>query len=90
MSDVADNAAQHRFETVEDGHLAFAEYRIDGDVVTFMHTIVPPEIGGRGVASRLIRAALENVRASGRKVVAQCSFVATYIERHPDVQDLLA
>lgn len=90
MADVRDNTNHHRFELVEDGHLAFAEYRLDGDVMTFTHTIVPPEIGGRGVASTLIGAALAQVRQRGLKVVPQCSFVAAYIQRHPEVSDLLA
>ncbi|MGJ3648495.1 GNAT family N-acetyltransferase [Sphingomonas sp. GlSt437] len=89
MAEVHDNTTLHRFELVEDGHLAFAEYRIEGGVITFTHTIVPPEIGGRGVASRLIGAALASARARGLKVVPQCSFVAAYIERHPDERDLL-
>lgn len=90
MADVRDNTNHHRFELVEDGHLAFAEYHLDGDVMTFTHTIVPPEIGGRGVASRLIGAALAQVRQRGLKVVPQCSFVAAYIQRHPEDGDLLA
>ncbi len=89
MAEVHDNTTLHRFEFVEEGHLAFAEYRIEGGVITFTHTIVPPEIGGRGVASRLIGAALASARARGFKVVPQCSFVAAYIERHPDERDLL-
>jgi predicted GNAT family acetyltransferase len=90
VADVRDNIDRHRFELVEDGHLAFAEYRIDGAVITFTHTIVPPEIGGRGVAGRLISAALAQVRQRGLKVVPQCSFVAAYIQRHPELGDLLA
>ncbi len=90
LADVRDNQEQHRFELVEDGHLAFAEYRIDGGVITFTHTIVPPEIGGRGVASRLIGAALASARDRGFEVVPACSFVAAYLDRHPDLADLRA
>lgn len=90
VADVRDNADHHRFELVEDGHLAFAEYHIDGGIITFTHTIVPPEIGGRGVASRLIGAALASAADRGLKVVPQCSFVAAYIDRHPELADLLA
>ena len=89
-SGVIDNSAAQRFELIEDGHLAFADYRVDGDIVTFTHTIVPPEIGGRGVAGRLIGAALASMRRQGKKIVPQCSFVAAYVQRHPDLQDLLA
>lgn len=88
--EVRNNEGHHRYELVVDRHLAFSEYRIDGDVITFTHTIVPPALEGRGIASRLIAAALADVRAKGLKVVPECSFVRGYIERHPEWQDLLA
>ena len=84
------NAARHRFELEEAGETAFAAYRIDGDVIIFTHTVVPPALGGRGVASRLIGFALDQVRARGLKVVPDCPFVRAYFEKHPEVQDLLA
>ncbi|MCW3834609.1 GNAT family N-acetyltransferase [Sphingomonas canadensis] len=85
-----DNPARSRFELVEEGHLARAEYLVSRDVITFTHTIVPPELGGRGVASRLIAFALADARARGMKVVPQCPFVRAYIEKHPEWADLLA
>lgn len=90
MADVVDNKERHRFELVEDGNTAFAAYTIDGDVITFTHTVVPKAIEGRGVASRLILAALTDVKARGLKVVPRCPFVKAYIERHPEWQDVLA
>ena len=90
MSDVRDNATEHRFELVEDGRTAFAAYRVDGDVMTFTHTVVPPEVEGRGIGGTLVSAALDTARTRGLKVVAQCSFVAGYIDRHPAYRGLLA
>ena len=90
MEIVRDNKAEHEFELVVDGHRAIAAYQIEGDTIVFTHTIVPKAIEGCGVASKLIRGALDQVRDRGLKVVAQCPFVAAYIKRHPDTQDLLA
>lgn len=90
MTEPHDNPSDHRFELEQDGEIAFAAYRIEGDTITFTHTIVPPALEGHGVASRLIAHALGEARAKGLKVVPQCSFVAAYIDRHPDMQDLLA
>lgn len=87
---IRDNAERHRFELTVDGHLARAEYVIDGDVITFTHTIVPPALEGRGIASRLIRHGLSEARARGLRVVPQCPFVAAYIRKHPEWTDLLA
>lgn len=89
-SNVIDNRAEHRFELAEGGFTAVASYRLDGDRISFTHTIVPEEIEGQGVGSRLIRSALDQVREKGLKVVPLCHFVKGYIERHPEYQDLLA
>jgi len=89
MSDVVDNKAHHRFELEVEGHLAQSFYKRDGNVITFIHTEVPPELGGKGVGSRLIQGALDQVRAAGLKVVPQCPFVKAWIGKHPEYRDLL-
>ncbi|ODP36070.1 GNAT family N-acetyltransferase [Sphingomonas turrisvirgatae] len=87
---ITDNQARSRFELAVEGHVAFAAYTIDGDTITFTHTVVPPELEGRGIASRLIAHALGEAKGRGLKVVPQCPFVAAYIEKHPQWQALLA
>ncbi|URW75748.1 N-acetyltransferase [Sphingomonas donggukensis] len=89
MSEVNDNRAEHRYELVEDSEMAFAAYELAGDTITFTHTIVPEAIGGRGVGSRLVAAALANVRQRGLKVVPRCAFVAAYVAKHPEWRELL-
>ena len=89
MTDVVNNKALHRYELVVDGHLAASYYALAEGVITFIHTEVPPELGGRGVGSKLIKGALDQVRADRLKVIAQCPFVKAYIEKHPDYADLL-
>jgi uncharacterized protein len=90
MSDVRHNSDASRFEAEIDGQLAVADYRIVGDTIIFSHTEVPHALRGRGIASRLIRAALQSAREQGLKVVLACSFVRAYMEAHPETQDLLA
>jgi uncharacterized protein len=89
--EVTDAAERRRYEARIDGELAgFAAYRASDGLVTFVHTEVMPEFEGRGVASALVRAALDDVRAHGRRVRAVCPFVAGYVERHADeYRDLL-
>jgi uncharacterized protein len=89
MSDIVNNPAHHRYELAVDDHLAATYYKIDDGIITFIHTEVPPELGGRGIASKLIQGALDQVRADGLKVIAQCPFVKAFIEKHPDYADLL-
>jgi predicted GNAT family acetyltransferase len=86
---VSDNRAQQRYELAVDGHVAASDYEIADGVITFVHTEVPPELGGKGIGSKLIKGALDQVRAGGLKVIAQCPFVKAYIEKHPEYADLL-
>ncbi len=89
MTDIVNNKAHHRFELTVDGHLAATYYKIAGDVITFIHTEVPPELGGKGIGSKLIKGALDQVRGEGLQVVAQCEFVKAYIAKHAEYADLL-
>lgn len=80
----------HRFATMIDGVEAHLDYELEGTTMTITHTIVPPEIGGRGVAGHLVQAAFAAARSHGWKVRPQCSYAAAWAQKHPDVQDLLA
>jgi uncharacterized protein len=87
---VRDNADRHRFELDADGHVAFSNYRRDGDTLTVLHTEVPAALNGRGIGSALVCGLLDLVRGQGSKVRPLCPFVAAYIARHPEYADLLA
>jgi uncharacterized protein len=89
MSDIVNNIAKHRYELAVDGHIAAAYYESAGPVITFDHTEVPPELGGKGLGSKLIKGALDQVRSEGSRVIAKCPFVKAYIEKHPEYADLL-
>ncbi|MET1111313.1 MAG: GNAT family N-acetyltransferase [Allosphingosinicella sp.] len=90
MSEVRNNEAAHRYELEVEGQLALAAYRLRDGRITFTHTEVPTALEGRGVGSKLVKAALDDARAQGLKVVPACPFVKHYIDEHPEVQDLLA
>ncbi len=60
------------------------------DVFTAEHTLVPPEIGGRGIAGKLVEALIADAQAHGWKIVPECSYVAAAFQRHPEWADLLA
>ncbi|HEY8994076.1 MAG TPA: GNAT family N-acetyltransferase [Lacunisphaera sp.] len=87
---VQHNREANRYEAVVDSHLSVCEYeQVDGNLV-FTHTFVPTALRGKGIAEQLVRAALTDARAAGRKVIPACSYVAKFIERHRQYQDLLA
>jgi uncharacterized protein len=88
--EVRNNEERRRFEAEVEGRLAMIGYERQGDTITYTHTFVPPELEGRGIAGRMAQVALGYARASGLRVVPQCPFVASYIKRHPEYQDLVA
>src|SRR4051794_35482579 len=88
-SSVRDNAALHRFELDADDELALAYYRLAPGVMTSTHPEAPPHLQGRGIASELIRGALQAARMRGLKVVPRCSFVSVYLAKHPEFSDLI-
>ena len=90
MSTVTDNSAQSRFELVEDGLLAYAEYRLDGNVLVIPYVESDPGLRGKGTAGRLMTGVLDSAREKGLKVTPICGYAAAYIRRHPEYHDLLA
>ena len=85
---VRDNKSQRRFELDVEGAVAFANYRLAPGNVIITHTETPRALRGRGIASELVKGALELIRANGLKVVAGCGFVVDYLQKHPEYGDL--
>lgn len=87
---VVHNPQAHRFEAWVDGLLSETSYELHGPVMRMTHTEVPQALAGRGIAGHLVVAALDHARAQGLKIQPSCSYVAGYMKRHPETQDLLA
>ena len=87
--DIVHNQAAKRFETSIDGQTGYISYQERADKLVYDHTIVPQQLGGRGVGSALVKHALNYAREQNKKVIPQCSFVASYISKHPEYQDLV-
>lgn len=86
---IENNQDAQRWEARFDQHLAVAQYRCRGETIYFIHTEVPPELAGQGVASQLVKTALDDARIQHLAVAPFCPFVADYIRRHPDYQALV-
>jgi predicted GNAT family acetyltransferase len=88
--EVRDNPGAGRYEAIVDGRLAgYAAYHARPGAVAFTHTDVLPRWEGRGIGGRLARAALDDARARGLAVVPRCPFIAAWIRRHPEYEDLV-
>lgn len=69
--------------------VGFEELEVEGSVLTLIHSEVDPPLNGKGVAAAIARAALDYARAHHMTVKPVCPFVAAYIKRHPEYQDLV-
>jgi predicted GNAT family acetyltransferase len=86
---VVHNPGARRFEVSIGGRTAFSKYLRAGSKIVIEHTEVPEDLEGQGLASRIVRAALEFARDEKLSVIPLCPFTAAFIRRHPEFQDLV-
>ena len=82
MTDVQHRPDRSRFEAVVDGTTAYLSYERGPTAVAMTHTIVPPEIGGRGIAADLTRTAVDWAQEQGLQVDPRCSYVRSWLAKH--------
>ena len=88
-SDVRHNPDRSRFETQVDGHECVLDYALEDGVVSMNRVYVPPPLEGRGIAGAITRYALDYSREQGWKVIPNCPYVAAWVKRHPEYQNLV-
>lgn len=87
---ITHNKDLNKFEVIIEGETAFVEYKpIKDNTWSIPHTLVPPSLGGKGIASELVKTLLEHCKKNKIKVIPECSFVEKYIQRHPEWQELV-
>ena len=88
--EVTDNPDKARYEIVADGELAgFVQYHLRDDEIAFTHTETDDRFRGHGLASQLVRAALDAARARQLAVLPYCPFVNSWIAAHREYADLV-
>lgn len=88
--EVRENPGQRRFERpIDDMAIAAAYYRTEDGRLVFIHTEVPLEHAGMGIATELARGTFELLRSSGRKAVLRCPFMVRFAARHPEYADIV-
>ncbi|ULH14393.1 N-acetyltransferase [Deinococcus sp. KNUC1210] len=89
-ADVKNDTQKNQYELTTPEGMAVAVYRTVGThAVMFTHTEVPEALEGQGIGSKLVKAALEDVKAQGKMVIPMCPFVAGYISQHHEYLDLV-
>lgn len=84
------NKAIHNFELIIDGHRAFIDYKEHEGKYFLIHTEVPQELEGRGVAAALVEKTFKYLEANNIKIVPYCAYIKAYLKRHPEWERLLA
>jgi predicted GNAT family acetyltransferase len=75
---------------IDDELVAVADYRINGDSISFNHTFTNPKLRGHGYASEIVEYAMDDVeKTSERHVVPMCWYVAKWFDEHPERASLL-
>ncbi len=85
--EIRNNEANMQFEYREGDTLASLEYRYYKDNLAMMHTVVPPSLGGKGIASALAAFAFDYASKKNKKVMVYCPFVAQYVKKHPELNN---
>ena len=81
--EVVKNEETKRFELTVDGYIAFIDYKQDNHIIKLIHTEVPEELGGRGVAAALVEKTLVYLEEHEHSLFPYCPYVYAYIKKHP-------
>ena len=90
MTHVIDNPGTGRFELVEQGLTAYADYRLTPGRMVIDYVFAPTALRGAGTAGRLMRGVTEAARARNLKITPLCGYAAAWLKRHPETADLVA
>jgi predicted GNAT family acetyltransferase len=84
---VLNDETKRKFYALADGHEVHIEYAHTAGVYNLLHTFVPEELRGHGVAEELVRSALDQIKALGANFIPTCPFVQAFLKRHPEYRE---
>ncbi|MCH2547219.1 MAG: N-acetyltransferase [Alphaproteobacteria bacterium] len=87
---ITNNTKKNRYELEIDGHIAFADYRLDGNIIHIPHVEAPPKLRGTGAAGKLMQGIMQIAETENLKIRPICSYAASWLEKHPEYQHLRA
>ena len=89
-TEIVNNVEKSRFQmSFDNGETALVDYRLTPGKISFMHTEVPKDMSGNGIAARLAKYALEYARANNLRINIYCVYIAAYVKRDHSYDDLI-
>jgi predicted GNAT family acetyltransferase len=88
--ELINNEAVHNFELFVNGHRAFIDYKTKDNKIYLIHTEVPAELKGMGVAEALVEKTFNYIEQHQLKMVPLCSYIQIFLKRHPEWNRLVA
>jgi uncharacterized protein len=90
MVRVREARQRSRFEVlVDDEVVGFVVCHEENGKVAIPHTEVLPQHQGKGLASQLMRVALDAARERGQQVLPYCRFATSFIAKNPEYLELV-
>ncbi len=89
-TELVNNKTMHNFELIIEGRRSFIDYKTTDDKVHLIHTEVPKELQGKGVAAILVEKTFQYLEEHRLKVVPSCSYIQHFLKRHPRWKSLVA
>ena len=87
---VINNSEHSRYELVEDGYLAYADYHLFDDTLFIDYVYAPPKLRGSGAAGRLMEGVMLDVKSQGMKARPICGYAASWLKRHSEYNEFIA
>jgi predicted GNAT family acetyltransferase len=88
--ELINNEAIHNFELFVNGHRAFIDYKTKDNKIYLIHTEVPAELKGMGVAEALVEKTFNYIEQHQLKMVPLCNYIQIFLKRHPEWNRLVA
>jgi hypothetical protein len=76
--------------TVVEGHEAYIEFQLEGNVLDLQHTFTPRELRGKGIAGKVAEFAFEYAKNNNLKIIPTCPFIPSFLEKNEQYKELLA
>jgi uncharacterized protein len=85
-----DSGSKGSYVLEKDGAVAEMTFSKAGEHLLIIdHTEVPDAFRGRGVGLQLVARAVQDARASGKKIIPLCPFANAQFRKHPEWADVL-